>query len=255
MATGFLRTVLPPLTPLVLQAGTIALLYTGHAEYSALTAICGFAVLAFRAALANDRTEAILGQRDAAHRRIAALEADLADAHTDPVTGLPTRHTAEHRITDAAEAELTIALVDVDDMHGINNTNNHQVGDAYLALIGGRLASLLGHGDVAARLGGDEFVIITTRAPRELAHDLARAARQPISINGIDLPMQISVGICRVPSGDPHHALGCADLAMYTAKRRRSGIEHYDAVRDGTPLAAGWRPFTRHRDRRPVTTI
>jgi GGDEF domain-containing protein len=61
--------------------------------------------------------------------------------------------------------------------------------------------------------------------------------------------VQLSIGICHLGGGDAHTALGRADLAMYTAKRRRSGIEHYDPARDGVPQPRGVRPAVRHRDR------
>lgn len=62
------------------------------------------------------------------------------------------------------------------------------------------------------------------------------------------LPVAVSIGISRGPSGDPHTAFGQVDLAMWTAKRRGSRIEHYDPARDGVPLPTGRRPAARHRD-------
>jgi hypothetical protein len=41
---------------------------------------------------------------------------------------------------------------------------------------------------------------------------------------------------------------------MYTAKRRGSGIEHYDPARDGVPQPPGVRPALRPRDRRGATS-
>jgi len=41
---------------------------------------------------------------------------------------------------------------------------------------------------------------------------------------------------------------------MFTAKRRRSGIEHYDPSRDGVPQPRGVRPAIRPRDRRGART-
>jgi len=204
--------------------------------------------------MAGDRVIRVHAQRDTANRRIAELETELAEANTDPVTGLPVRRLAERHLTAAVGVALTVAVADVDDMHAINNGHDHQFGDAYLAAIAERLDGLAADGDLVARLGGDEFVVITTRSPLALAHALTAATRRPVAINGGEVPVRLSVGICHLDGGDAHTGLGRADLAMYTAKRRRSDIEHYDPARDGVPQPPGVRPAVRPRDRRGTTS-
>jgi diguanylate cyclase (GGDEF)-like protein len=191
------------------------------------------------------------GHAASTQRRIGDLRAELAEAYRDPVTGLAVRAVAERHLTAAAGTDLTVALVDVDDLHGINEAHTHHGGDRVLAAVAARLTAATAAGDIVARLGGDEFVLITPRPADVLAHALAAAVRQPVTLGAATLPLHVSVGICRVRGGDPHRALGCADLAMYTAKRRRSGIEHYDPARDGTPAQRGSRPPLRPRDQRP----
>jgi diguanylate cyclase (GGDEF)-like protein len=241
------------LAPIAAEGGAILLLCTGHPFAAAIVACLGVTVLAFLLALADDRQTTLQAERDTATARIAQLETDLAEAHTDPVTGLPVRRLAERHLTHAVGVELTVAVADVDDMHGINNGHDHQFGDEYLAGIARRLQQVAGDGDVLARLGGDEFVIITTRTPDALTRALAAVIREPISINGTDVPVRLSVGICRLFGGDAHLGLGRADRAMFTAKRRRSGIEHYDPARDGQPQPPGVRPAVRPRDRRTTS--
>jgi diguanylate cyclase (GGDEF)-like protein len=211
----------------------------------ALVAIAWLAILKASVATGTARLRA-------AEQRIADLETELANANTDPVTGLPIRRIAERHLVSAGDEQVTVAVVDVDDMHGLNNRNDHQFGDAYLATIAQRLQDLAADGDLVARLGGDEFVLITRRPPTVLARAVTIAIGEPAVIRGIRVPIQLSVGICRVTGGDPHRAFGCADLAMFTAKRRRSTIEHYDPARDGIPQPAGARPAMRPRDRGDV---
>jgi diguanylate cyclase (GGDEF)-like protein len=229
----------------LVPAITVCLLATGRATLAALIATVGITVLAM---LLTRFHNAVLR----AERRADRLQADLAVARLDPVTGLVVRTVAERHLTDAAGTDVTVALIDVDDMHGINTAHHHDGGDAYLAAVAQRLTHAAGRGDLVSRLGGDEFAIISRQDPHTLALALTAALTPPVVIDQTLVPMNVSVGICRVPGGDPHAALGRADRAMFTAKRRRSGIEHYDSARDGELPAPGVRPLVRRRDQRIV---
>jgi diguanylate cyclase (GGDEF)-like protein len=241
------------LAPNIAQGFVLLLLLTDRPFAAAIVALFGIAWLAILRAMAGDRIIRVRAERDTANQRIAYLETELAEANTDPVTWLPVRRLAEQHLAAAVGVELSVAVADVDDMHGLNNGHDHQFGDDYLAAIANRLDGLAEDGDMVARLGGDEFVIITTRSPLVLAHAPTAAMRRPITIHGATVPVRLSVGVCHLAGGDVHTGLGRADLAMYTAKRRRSGIEHYDPVRDGVPQPRGVRPAVRHRDRRSST--
>ena len=199
--------------PNIAQGCVLVLLFTDRPFAAAIVALFGIAWLAILRAMAGDRIIRVRAERDTANQRIADLQTELAEANTDPVTGLPVRRLAERHLAAAVGVELSVAVADVDDMHGINNGHDHQFGDAYLAAIADRLDGLAEDGDLVARLGGDEFVIITTRSPLALAHALTAAARQPVTIYGIEMPVQLSVGIYHMDGGDAHTGLGRADLA------------------------------------------
>ncbi len=255
--TSFLHAVKrrPSITaPILAQGRVLVLAFTDRPFPAAFVALFGIAWLAILIAIAGDRVIHVRAERDTANQRIVELETELAEANTDPVTGLPVRRLAERHLAAAVGVMLAVAVADVDDMHGINNGHDHQFGDDYLAAIADRLDGLTEDGDMVARLGGDEFVIITTRAPLALAHALTAATRRPLTIRSNEVPVRLSIGICHLDGGDAHTGLGRADLAMYTAKRRRSGIEHYDPARDGVPQPPGVRPAVRHRDRRSTTS-
>lgn len=193
----------------------------------------------------------VLGFQGAArmHSQIHDLQDRLERALTDPVTGLPVRRVAEDAIVAAGpNAVLTVALADIDGLHDINHgPGGYATGDRYLAEAGRRLQQAATGEDLVARLGGDEFVLITRRPPAQLVDSLTAAFAEPIAVVAGIRPLEASIGICRLPGGDPHQLLGCADLAMLTAKRLRSRIEIYDAARDGLPLPPGVRPATRRR--------
>jgi len=242
---------------LPLVGGPLLLLATASATTAVIAATAASLVLATAMLIIEGRLERALHRaaywQSQARETAAALSttrAELAAAHTDPVTGLAIRRVAERRLREATGREVTVALLDVDDLHGINDAHGHGGGDAYLAAVAQRLSSAAVDGDVIARLGGDEFVIITGRDPDSLARAVAAALAAPVALGAVQVPMRVSVGIYRGPGGDPHTLLGCADLAQYTAKRRRAGITFYDPARDGVPLRHGIRPTVRHRDRR-----
>lgn len=176
------------------------------------------------------------------------LQHRLAVALTDPVTGLPVRRVAEDAITAAGpDAVLTVALADIDRLHDINHgPGGYTAGDDYLTETGRRLQQAATDDDLVARLGGDEFVLITRRTSAQLAEDLTAAFAEPAVGTGIRA-LEVSVGICRMSGADPHQLLGCADLAMFTAKQHQTRIEIYDPARDGQPLPPVVRPATRHR--------
>jgi diguanylate cyclase (GGDEF)-like protein len=233
----------------VVQAVVVMLLLARRPYAATAVACVGVAWLAVAAVAVDRRTRLLRAERDAAIRRVAVLEAAVAEADTDPVTGLPVRRVAERYLASLVNDELTVAVADVDDMHGINNGHDHQFGDEYLAAVAARLAGIAADGDLVARLGGDEFVILSIRSQAVLAAAVGGALRDPVVVRGVAVPLRLSVGIGTVDGADPYAGLGRADRAMFTAKRRRSGIELYDPVRDGLPPARTPRPAVRLRDR------
>jgi diguanylate cyclase (GGDEF)-like protein len=216
----------------------VAACWTTAAGRPALVALAGFSSVLFVtvviiAVWGHLRAERHLAM---ARRRITKLERELAEANTDPVTGLVIRRLAEQRLASMSGSDLTVALIDVDDMHGINERHSHFGGDVYLAAVANRLAGQALCSELVARLGGDEFVVVSWRTPQALAETLVGAMSRPVTINDSEVSMRLSVGISGIHGGDVRVALERADNAMYTAKRRHSVIEFYDAASDGPPL-------------------
>ena len=104
--------------------------------------------------------ERLLAELQAAN---AALSRHLL---TDTVTGLPNRRALmqelARRIARANRVPETVlvAFIDLDDFKAVNDRHGHDVGDQFLAAIGGALAASLRGDDFVARLGGDEFVAL-----------------------------------------------------------------------------------------------
>jgi diguanylate cyclase (GGDEF)-like protein len=230
-------------TAALLQTAAICALPHGIV-FAAFTTLAAVHLLALASALLSCTLAKV-------YRHISALHERLTRAETDPVTGLPIRRVALDAIAGADRGvTLTVAVADINHFHEINNgPGGHAAGDLYLAEVAARLTQAANGTDMVARLGGDELILISRRHPAQVAASLTAALTPTTTIAGVDRPIDVSIGICQLAGGDPHQLIGCADLAMFTAKRRRSGIELYDAARDGVPLPADVRPAVRPRDR------
>lgn len=100
-------------------------------------------------------------QREASRRQEKVL---THLALSDPLTGLPNRRAWDQqlaeRLSGAGQGEWCLALLDVDQLHDVNDNRGHLEGDACLRRIADRLMGLVRRGDFVARLGGDEFGVL-----------------------------------------------------------------------------------------------
>uniref|UniRef100_UPI002F910103 GGDEF domain-containing protein n=1 Tax=Kitasatospora sp. NBC_01519 TaxID=2903576 RepID=UPI002F910103 len=168
-----------------------------------------------RLAASDDRIRELTGERDELH-------AELAEARTDPVSGLAvrrafTRHAAQ--LLRTTGLRYSLVLLDLDEFKPVNDRFGHAAGDAVLAAVGERIARWLGPEESAARLGGDEFVVLAvhdTRLPGRV-RALRDAITAPVGHEGLTLRVGVSAGSARVADG-LSRALGEADRAMYRAK-------------------------------------
>jgi diguanylate cyclase (GGDEF)-like protein len=202
---------------------------------------------------------------------LIALDSTLWIAHAraeeqlrDPLTGLPNRQWLLERAWSAIDAaqdrgrsemgvrtegrrRVGLILIDLDKFRSVNDTLGHLAGDRLLLQVADRLRLALPRGAEAARLGGDEFAVLLpdcdspTRAQR-VARALVAALGSPLSLDGLTLVLEASAGVSVFPDHalDAEGLLRRADVAMYQAKRDRSGAEVYEATRDGnTPDRLG----------------
>ncbi len=173
-----------------------------------------------------------------------SLERERQALH-DPLTGLPNRRMlirdARARIETADDLNLGVALflLDLDRFKEINDTLGHQVGDALLELVGQRLAAVVRPEDTVARLGGDEFALLVTDVGHwenavEVAERVRAALAEPFRHDGMSFEIEASIGIALHPDHghDFETLLKRADVAMYVAKERNTGIEIYSSETD-----------------------
>ena len=163
-------------------------------------------------------------------------------AFHDALTGLPNRTLFAERLERALQRSrrrtdfhYALVLIDLNKFKTVNDSLGHPVGDQLLIQVGRRLLSSVRAMDTVARLGGDEFAIILEEFASQ--EELVQAAKRmhsllckPYNICKSDIVSGASIGI--VPNimeySSPEDILRDADIAMYRAKQKNTGIVLFD---------------------------
>ena len=153
-------------------------------------------------------------------------------AYHDSLTGLPNRKLFSDRLGIALaqaqrnQKEVGIAMLDLDNFKGVNDTLGHDAGDLLLKATAERLSAALRKGDTVARFGGDEFVLIlpdlgVIEDAIQVAQKIVDSFRKPFLIDTHQLVVTTSIGIAVYPNDgmDEGTLLKNADIAMYQAKQ------------------------------------
>lgn len=186
-----------------------------------------------------DRDE--LTARSWAQIRRSRYESRLRDTYvasvnaavTDVLTGLYNRRYLESHFERIARQmvqggkRISCLMVDIDHFKHVNDTYGHDAGDEVLKEVAGNLKNNLRGFDTAIRFGGEEFVIVmpdcSEKAAAIAAERLRRAvADSPVSVNGQDDPIKItiSIGVATEIAGQSslENLLRRADDALFEAK-------------------------------------
>ena len=144
-----------------------------------------------------------------------------------------------HALDDAARSgrSLSLALLDLDGLKQINDTNGHQAGDECIRALAGVLA---GAGDDvgAYRIGGDEFALIVPgRRAVDTLYLIQHLQTSIVEASG-DRPTSASSGVAEAVAGlGRDDLIRRADLALIQAKRsHRRCLIYNDALE---PILAG----------------
>jgi len=153
-------------------------------------------------------------------------------AKTDSLTGISNhRHFHEALDREISRANrrqgmFALILIDIDNFKKINDTYGHQVGDAVLINMTGRINAMIRAGDILARYGGEEFGIILPDTELEGAEVLAGRILHAISSQSFafsqrDIHYTISIGLAvydgKTPAGKDR-LIAAADGALYYSK-------------------------------------
>lgn len=159
-------------------------------------------------------------------------------ANHDPLTGLANRMRFNEVASESLErGEVAgVLLIDLDRFKEVNDTLGHHVGDDLLREIAYRLRFSIGRSGLIGRLGGDEFVVLLhpdRRSPESRARRLHTDLERPADLGEVQVDVGASIGLA-IPHGgeDVGELLRRADVAMYSAKSRHSGVEVFSTDLD-----------------------
>jgi diguanylate cyclase (GGDEF)-like protein/PAS domain S-box-containing protein len=154
----------------------------------------------------------------------------------DALTGLPNRTLLQDRLSQAIslasrnQVRVAVMMLDLDRFKYVNDSLGHYVGDRLLEAVSVRLQACLRESDIVARLGGDEFVVALPLAAsdfdtEQVARKILAAIAEPFEIEGHELHVKSSIGICHYPADGENAGalLQAADSAMYEAKAKGRG--------------------------------
>ena len=164
------------------------------------------------------------------------------EASHDGLTHLLNRRTFDNHLSgflasNPDDVRGAILLLDLDGFKEINDRLGHQTGDMVLVGIAEQLTQSAPEAAVVARLGGDEFAVLIPDVGSEastiaIVEQLRTELTRPIVVDGFPLSVGVSIGLAFAPTHGrtPEDLLSAADVAMYRAKRYRTGVESYKAL-------------------------
>ncbi|YCO01834.1 transporter substrate-binding domain-containing diguanylate cyclase [Vibrio sp. VNB-15] len=144
---------------------------------------------------------------------------------TDPLTKLYNRRHLIERLStlSAIRNNLTVMVFDIDDFKSINDQFGHLVGDKAIVAVANTAKLVTDERVTLARIGGEEFALVTAALSAEEAEVLAREIctqiyRSPISLDGNNIHVSVSLGCAFYPKLDTTLNLQDADQLMYRGK-------------------------------------
>lgn len=208
--------------------------------------------IAIENAIAYEKLEQAKERSEQDHKELVELNAKLVEANKelenlalyDHLTGIPNRSLIHDRIEQSILrakrdcSKVSILMVDLDHFKEINDTLGHDIGDKLLQRVCDRLRKILRGPDTLGRLGGDEFAVIAPNASSDtatlIANNLLKGLEEPFALESQYFSIAASIGIATYPEHgeDVSTLLKRADVAMYVAKRAKSGYFVYDSSED-----------------------
>ncbi|MBJ7472976.1 MAG: bifunctional diguanylate cyclase/phosphodiesterase [Solirubrobacteraceae bacterium] len=162
----------------------------------------------------------------------------------DRLTGLPDRYELETVLereleyAGARNMPVALAVLDLVNLHEINETLGHRVGDEVLREFAARLSGHVGT-DVPVRLAGNTFAVIlrsqgSEREARAALELLQARLQAPLQVDGVSLATQVRIGLVFFPAHGRTVAelLQRAEIASQEAKDKRLPLLVYDPARD-----------------------
>jgi diguanylate cyclase (GGDEF)-like protein len=202
----------------------------------------------------GDEFRSLAATFNAMQRNIAEREADITHhVYHDSLTGLPNRIMAERQLEELVTAAVrpayfALVLIDLRNVHDINASLGHHVGDEVLQEAARRLRQNAHAADTVARLGEAQFLIIARdcrpeRAPL-YADQLTGVVRTGFHLSGTSLDLHVACGVCVYPDH--------GDTAATLLRRAQMALE--DST-DARTRASIYRSGSDEEHRRRLTLI
>lgn len=175
----------------------------------------------------------VITLRDVSERRASEL-AMLSRSEADDLTGLCNRDSFRSHLRSALNnmsRPISLALIDLDSFHAINETHSHSVGDAVLFEVARRIKRTARDTDVVARLSGDDFALILRcdlLTARGVCERITEVVRQgPVHrVGGVSVLASVSCGVVQLrPEMTIDEAFIAANSALQDMKQSgRNGV-------------------------------
>ena len=136
--------------------------------------------------------------------------------------------------------QISLLMVDVDNLKKINDLYGHRAGDKAIREISKRIKECIRQIDTAARYGGDEFAVILLNTSLEGASVVARrmveaVANSPTNWNKEQVRLSISVGLSQYDADkNPEDITSRSDQALYAAKQAgKNTVRIFNSTENG----------------------
>lgn len=164
-------------------------------------------------------------RRETEELRVALDEA-RGSARTDPLTELPNRRAFDEAFAALdREAQVTVAICDIDHFKRVNDQFGHAVGDRVIRTVAQTLSA--DGGCLVARYGGEEFAMLFQDVGLDQAAQRIEKVRTAIAMRRLRVretgeaigTVSFSAGVTEGRAGEGRAALMArADAALYRAK-------------------------------------
>lgn len=155
-------------------------------------------------------------------------------AEHDQLTGLPNMRFLtrifDHWVKQQND-QISVLFIDLDNFKEINDLHNHSIGDEVIKSVAILLKKVFPE-CLCIRQGGDEFIVVINHAENclNICETFLEELKQPLHIGELEFSLRASIGISRYPVNgrEINQLLRNADIAMYEAKKNKTGISVYN---------------------------
>jgi diguanylate cyclase (GGDEF)-like protein len=149
---------------------------------------------------------------------------------TDPLTDLYNRRKLEEVIESEAirasefNRDLSLVMIDVDNLKTVNDTFGHNIGDWVLIQVAETIKNVFRKSDIASRYGGDEFMVLLPETKALEAISLSKKILESLPNSTDEKPeIEVCIGIAEWTSTFKGYSdlIEAVDKALYKAKNTK----------------------------------